>query len=98
MYLQSKNDDILKAAHHLKTEFDDMSEYRNKFEEATRINRLWGVEAKFKDSSVVRKKGHFDEFVEDTRLANPEQRFRITVFNCLIDTDNLAYPTQRSQQ
>ena len=41
MYLQYKDADLLKAAHHLKTAFDDMSEYRNKFEdavdEATRI-------------------------------------------------------------
>ena len=79
MYLQSKDADLLKAAHHLKTAFDDLSEYRNKFEdafdEATRICRLWGVEAKFKDSRVVRKKRHFDELAEDTRLTNSEQRF-----------------------
>jgi hypothetical protein len=78
--------------HHLNIAFDDMSEYCNKFEdavdEATRICRLWGVEAKFKkkNSRVVRKKRHFDELAEDTRLTNPYQRFRITVFNCLIDT------------
>ena len=46
MYLQSKDADLLKAAHHLKTAFDDMSEYRNKFEDAvdeeSRICRLWG--------------------------------------------------------
>lgn len=36
---------------------------------------------------------HFDELAEDTRLANAEQRFRITVFNCLIDaeTSELAH-------
>ena len=49
MYLQSKDADLMKAAHHLKTSFDDMSEYRNKFEdavdEATRVWRLRGIEA-----------------------------------------------------
>jgi len=89
MCLQSKDADLLKATHRLKTAFEEVSDYRNKFSdavEATRICRLWGIEAKFKDTRVTRKKRHFDELAEDTRLTNAEQRFRITVFNCLIDT------------
>ena len=90
MYLQSKNADLLKAAHHLKTAFDNLSDYRNNFtdavNEATTICQLWGVEAKFKDTRVARKKRHFDELAEDTRLTNADERFRVTVFNCLIDT------------
>ena len=38
---------------------------------------------------MAKKKRHFDEFAEDIRLTNAEQRFRITVFNCMIDTVTL---------
>lgn len=66
-----------------------MSNYCNKFTEATdettSICRLWGVEPKFQDLRVAKKKRHFDELAEDTRLTNAEQRFQITVFNCVID-------------
>ena len=90
VYLQSKDADLLKAVHHLKTSFDAVSDYRNNFtdaiDEATRICRLWGVDPKFQDIRVAKKKRHFDELAEDTRLTNAEQRFRITVFNCVIDT------------
>ncbi len=89
-YLQSKQSELLKAVHHLKKAFDGMSDYRNKFkdaiDEATKICHLWGVEPKFQDTRVSKKKRHFDELAEDTRLTNAEQRFRITVFNCVIDT------------
>lgn len=89
-YLQSKDADLLKATQHLKTAFEHLSSYRNKFtdaiDEATQISQLWGVEAKFKDTRVSKKKRHFDELSEDSRLTNPEARFRINVFNCLIDT------------
>jgi len=47
--------------------------------------RFWGIEAKFKDTFVARKKRHFDKLAEDSRLINAEQPFRFTVFNCLID-------------
>jgi len=74
----------------MQTAFEEMSDYRNKFSdavvEATRMRRLWSIDVKFKDTRVARKKRHFDELAEDSRLINAEQRFRITVFNCLIDT------------
>ena len=61
---------LLKVAHHLETAFDNLSDYRNNFtdavDEATTICQLWGVEAKFKDTRVARKKRHFDELAEDT--------------------------------
>ena len=67
-----------------------MSDYRNRFAdavaEATYISRRWGIEAKFKDTRLSKTKRHFDELAEDSRLTNAEQRFRINVFNCLIDT------------
>lgn len=67
-----------------------MSDYRNRFAdavaEATDISRRWGIKAKFKDKRVSKTKRHFDELAEDSRLTNAEQRFRINVFNCLIDT------------
>ena len=89
-YLQSKDADLLKATHHLKTALDDISDYRNKFtgaiEEATEICRRWGIEPKFKDTRVSRTKRHFDELAEDSRLTNAEERFRVNVFYCLIDT------------
>lgn len=89
-YLQSNDADLLKATHHLKTAFEDMSDYRNNFtdavDEATDICRRWGIEPKFKDTRVPRTKRHFDELAEDSRLTNAEVRFRINVFNCLIDT------------
>jgi hypothetical protein len=82
--------DLLKATHRLKTAFEEASDYRNKFTdaivEATRMCQLWGIEANFKNTRVAKKKRHFDELAEDSRLINAEQRFRITVFNCLIDT------------
>jgi len=46
--------------------------------------RIWGIEAKLKDTRVARKKRHLDELAEDSRLKSAEQRFRITAFNCLI--------------
>ncbi len=89
VYLQSKDADLLKAVHHLKTSFDEMSDYRNQFtdaiDEASRICRRWGIDPKFQDIRVAKKKRHFDELAEDTRLTNAEQRFRIMVFNCVID-------------
>jgi len=49
---------LLKATHRLKTAFEEVSDYRNKFSdavvEATRMCRLWGIEAKFKDTRVAR--------------------------------------------
>jgi len=90
MCLQSKDADLLKATHRLKTAFEEVSDYHNKFSdavvEATRMCRRWSIEAKFKDTCVARKKRHFDELAEDSHLINAEQRFWITVFNYLIDT------------
>ena len=67
-----------------------MSDYRNNFtdaiDEAARICRLWDVDPKFQDIRVAKKKRNFDELAEDIRLTNAEKRFRITVFNCMIDT------------
>src|SRR5664279_2500458 len=94
LHLHTCSPKMLKATQHLKTAFEHLSSYCNKFtdaiDEATQICRLWGVEAKFKDTRVSKKTRHFDELSEDSRLTNPEARFRITVFNRLIDTVSLS--------
>ena len=67
--------------HHLKTSFDDATDYCNNFtdvtDEATRICCLCGADPKFQDT-CGKKKRHFDELAEDTldkrRTALPNHR------------------------
>jgi hypothetical protein len=53
-----------------------------------------GVDAKFQEKSMAKMTSHFDEWAEDTRLTNAEQRFGIMVLHCLIDIVTLQL-TQR---
>jgi len=79
--------------HHLKTSFDDVSDYCNNFftdaiDEARRICRLWGVDPLHVPGlRVAKKKRHFDELAEDTlderRTALPNQCSTIGVARIL---------------
>ena len=81
VHLQSKDAD-LKAVHHLKTSFDDVSDYCNNFtdvtDEATRICCLCGADPKFQHIRVAKRSVILMSWLK-TRLINAEQRFRITV-------------------
>jgi len=87
VHLQSKDAD-LKAVHHLKTSFDDVSDYCNNFtdaiDEARRICRLRDVDPTFQDYVWKKRSDILTSWLK-TRLTNAEQRFWITVFNCVID-------------
>ena len=45
----------------------------------------WNVKTSFKDVRVRKVKSFFDELSTDSRLKNPEDRIRITVFNIILD-------------
>lgn len=55
--------------------------------EAQTLAEKWGVKVQFSSNKrqriVIR---HFDELSEDTRFQNSEEKFRICVFNAILDT------------
>ena len=89
-YLQLKEADLKKATDCLRTAYNVITSYRDGYaaskKDAVRICHLWGVEPKFQDKRLIRRKRHFDELSEDTRLTDVEMRFRVTVYNPIIDT------------
>ena len=89
-YLQSRDADLFQARKHLKTAYDDLSAYRNDFanvvSEARRLCSVWGAETEFANKRTGKTKRHFDDLCEDSRLSNPEDRFRVSVYYRLIDT------------
>jgi len=59
MCMQSKDADLLKATHRLKTAFEEVSGYHNMSSDAV-------VGALKPSSRAARKKSHFDELAEDS--------------------------------
>jgi hypothetical protein len=89
-YLQRKDADLQKAVDHLSSASLNLSNYRSQFaevkDEATNVCAKWGVLAKFEQKRFSKTKRHFDELSEDTRLTDPEDSFRVNVFNITVDT------------
>ena len=88
-YLQRKDVDLLKATEQLQLVLNVMVKYRQDFtkvrDEAVTICKQWGLLTNFADKHVIKRKRHFDELAEDSRLAGPEDCFRISVFNAVLD-------------
>jgi len=66
--------------------------YRESFTEAKlesiSVAQKWGIKAKFQYKRFKKTKRHFDELADDARLNIPEARFRINIFNCILDIVN----------
>jgi len=64
--------------------------YRNNFADATaeakRVCGVWVVEAVFRDKRVEKTRRHFDELSQDSRLADPEDHFRVSVYANIMST------------
>lgn len=89
-YLQSTGAELHLAVDHLSSTQQRLSIYREKFDEvkaeAAAISAKWGLSATFEQKRISKAKRHFDELSEDCRLTDPEDAFRINVFNVTIDT------------
>ena len=89
-YLQLKDANLQKAVDHLSSASLNLSNYRSQFakvkNEATNVCNKWrwGVPAKFEQKRISRTKRHFDELI--WRLTDPEDSFRVNVFNGTVDT------------
>ena len=88
-YLQGKDADIQRAADHLRDAADNLAKMRLDFqavkEEATKACMTWGVTSNFAEKRFAKRKRHFDELVEDSRLSYPEDCFRVNVFYKMLD-------------
>ena len=49
---------------------------------------------KFQDKSIKKTKRHFDELAGDHRFNDPEDRFRINIFNRVLDIVNAQLQTR----
>jgi hAT family C-terminal dimerisation region len=91
-YLQNKDADLQRAADHLYSADKNLSELRSKFdtmkEEAVTVCNKWGVAPTFEQKRKSKRKRHFDELAEDSRLTDPEDCFRINVFYAVLDIVN----------
>jgi hypothetical protein len=89
-YLQSKDADIERAADHLRKAADNLAKLRLDFEavkeEEVSACVKWGVTPCFADKRKTKRKRHFDELADDSRLSDPEDCFRINVYYKMIDT------------
>ena len=88
-YLQSKDADIERASDYLRTAGNNLAKMRLNFEavkeEAIRACMTWGVTTSFAEKRKTKRKRHFDELTEDSRLTDPEDCFRVNVFYKMID-------------
>ena len=89
-YLQSKEAELQLAVDYLAKAEQTMTIYRNQFnevkDEAIAIFATWGLSEKFGQKQVCKIKCHFGELIEDNRLNNPADAFRVNVFYVTIDT------------
>ena len=67
-----------------------MSKYRSQFaevkKETTNVCAKCDILAKCDQKITSKTKRHFDQRSEDTRLTDPEDLFRVNVFNVTVDT------------
>jgi len=92
-YLQNKDADLQRAADHLYSADNNLSELRSKFntmkkEAVTVCNKWERVAPTFDQKRKSKRKRHFDELAEDSRLTDPEECFRINVFYAVLDIVN----------
>jgi hypothetical protein len=87
--LQSKDADIERATDYLRTAGDNLSKMRLNFEavkeEAIIACMTWGVTPSYAEKRKTKRKRHFDELAEDSRLTDPEDCFRVNVFYKMLD-------------
>jgi hypothetical protein len=87
--LQSKDNELGKAATLLETAADEIQNYRGNYaaakHEATVVARRWSISAEFITKRARKVKSHFDELCQDERLKDPEQLFRNDVFYGSLD-------------
>lgn len=88
-YLQSKDADIERATEHLRNAAANLTEIRTNFkavkEEAVNACMTWGVVPSFAQKRKSKRKRHFEELAEDSRLTDPENCFRVNVFYKMLD-------------
>lgn len=87
--LQTKDDELGKAASLLKTAADEIQKYRDSYAdakyEATVVASKWSISPEFTAKRARNVKRHFDELCQDERLRDPEQLFKIDVFYGSLD-------------
>ena len=65
---------------------NNSNEYENAKETAVSLAQQWGVQTTFgKDKRVPKAKMQFDELCEDSRLTDPEMRFKVNVVSRTLD-------------
>jgi len=57
-------------------------------EEAVTVCNKWGVAPIFEQKRKSKRKRHFDELAEESRLTDPEECFCISVFYAVLDIVN----------
>ena len=71
---------ICRAADHLRDAADNLGTMHLDFqavkEEATRARMTWGVTPIFAEKRIAKRKRHFDELAEGSRLSNREKCFQ----------------------
>ena len=93
-YLEYDKADLCLAIDHLETRglLKRINSYRESFIEAKvesiYFAQKWGSKVKFQDKRGNNNKRHFEELADDHRLNIPEDRFRINIFNCVLDIVN----------
>uniref|UniRef100_A0A8C5QMR9 Zinc finger MYM-type protein 1 n=2 Tax=Leptobrachium leishanense TaxID=445787 RepID=A0A8C5QMR9_9ANUR len=87
--LQSKDMELSSAVQLIQNAVTALSTYRDHFEEAKEtaaaLAEKWGISAEFTNKRIKKVKRHFDELCMDQRLADPEERFKTTVFYRCLD-------------
>ncbi|XP_077119085.1 zinc finger MYM-type protein 1-like [Ranitomeya variabilis] len=87
--LQAESMDLSKATNLIKNAAEELSQFRNHFDEAKEsailLARSWGISPAFESKRLSKVKKHFDELSTDERLHIPEDRFKVTVFYEYLD-------------
>lgn len=89
--LQSDTCDMMEAEYFIENATSEIKQLRTNYigvhNEAQTLAEKWGVKVQFSSNKRQRiVKRHFDELSEDTRFQNSEEKFRICVFNAILDT------------
>ena len=88
-YFQHNDADLQRATEHLKSAVENLSNDRLNYtaikDEAVSVSQKWGVQPIFEQKRQSKRKRQFDELAEDSRLDDPEDCFRVNVFNAALD-------------